>query len=271
MSLAKKIDAAPLLPENFSRWFSSRGWTPRAHQLELLSRARDGRSVLLIAPTGGGKTLAGFLPTLVELAERGAKPRRMVSTGKELRRSGGPAYALHLAAEGARRRHRAQPRDAGPRDGAADPHRNPHRRHADLEAPAPAPRSARHPAHHARAAGAAAGERRCAVSVRQPPARRARRAARAGHLQARRSAVAGPGAAVAARARPGDDRPVGDRGRAGGPQPLPGAAAGRRHAAAPISSSPTAAPSPMSPCCRPANTCPGPAIRRATPSRRSTS
>ena len=67
MSLAKKIDPAPLLPENFLRWFSSRGWSPRAHQLELLARARDGRSVLLIAPTGGGKTLAGFLPTLVEL------------------------------------------------------------------------------------------------------------------------------------------------------------------------------------------------------------
>src|SRR5438270_4046947 len=88
MSLAEKIETAPLLPENFSRWFASRGWTPRAHQLELLTRARDGRSVLLIAPTGGGKTLAGFLPTLVELAERGAKPRRMVST-KELRRSEG--------------------------------------------------------------------------------------------------------------------------------------------------------------------------------------
>src|SRR6186997_2229421 len=73
MSLAKKLDAAPLLPENFSRWFASRGWTPRAHQLELLSRARNGRSVLLIAPTGGGKTLAGFLPTLVELSERGEK------------------------------------------------------------------------------------------------------------------------------------------------------------------------------------------------------
>jgi ATP-dependent helicase Lhr and Lhr-like helicase len=96
MSLAKKIDAAPLLPENFSRWFSLRGWTPRAHQLELLSRARDGRSVLLIAPTGGGKTLAGFLPTLVELAERGAKPRRMVSTGQELRRSEG-LHTLYIS------------------------------------------------------------------------------------------------------------------------------------------------------------------------------
>jgi ATP-dependent Lhr-like helicase len=96
MSLAKKIDAAPLLPENFSRWFTSRGWTPRAHQLELLSRARDDRSVLLIAPTGGGKTLAGFLPTLVELDERGAKLRRMVSTGKELRRSEG-LHTLYIS------------------------------------------------------------------------------------------------------------------------------------------------------------------------------
>ena len=57
-----------LLPDVFLRWFESRGWTPRAHQLELLAKAEQGRSVLLIAPTGGGKTLAGFLPTLVELS-----------------------------------------------------------------------------------------------------------------------------------------------------------------------------------------------------------
>ena len=96
MNLAKKIDAAPLLPENFSRWFASRGWTPRAHQLELLSRARDGRSVLLIAPTGGGKTLAGFLPTLVELAERGAKSRRLVPTGRDLRHADG-LHTLYIS------------------------------------------------------------------------------------------------------------------------------------------------------------------------------
>ena len=57
------------LPDNFTRWFAQRGWTPRAHQLELLDVARAGRSALLIAPTGAGKTLAGFLPTLVELSE----------------------------------------------------------------------------------------------------------------------------------------------------------------------------------------------------------
>ena len=73
MTALERAAALPLLPETFSRWFAQRGWTPRAHQLELLARARDGRSVLLIAPTGGGKTLAGFLPTLVELDERGAQ------------------------------------------------------------------------------------------------------------------------------------------------------------------------------------------------------
>ena len=57
-------DVVRLLPEPFLRWFASRGWTPRAHQLELLAKARAGRSVLLIAPTGAGKTLAGFLPSL---------------------------------------------------------------------------------------------------------------------------------------------------------------------------------------------------------------
>jgi ATP-dependent Lhr-like helicase len=56
------------LPEIFTRWFAARGWAPRAHQLELLRVVRAGRSALLIAPTGAGKTLAGFLPTLVELS-----------------------------------------------------------------------------------------------------------------------------------------------------------------------------------------------------------
>ena len=69
------IAVLPELPEVFARWFAQRGWTPRAHQLELLGVARAGRSALLIAPTGAGKTLAGFLPTLVELSgghKRGA-------------------------------------------------------------------------------------------------------------------------------------------------------------------------------------------------------
>ena len=57
------------LPERFATWFRGQGWTPRPHQLAMLDAARAGESVLLIAPTGGGKTLAGFLPALVDLAE----------------------------------------------------------------------------------------------------------------------------------------------------------------------------------------------------------
>ncbi|KAK0332084.1 hypothetical protein LTR94_026317, partial [Friedmanniomyces endolithicus] len=42
--------------------------------MEMVDAARSGSHVLLTAPTGGGKTLAGFLPSLIDLAERGPKP-----------------------------------------------------------------------------------------------------------------------------------------------------------------------------------------------------
>ena len=58
------------LPQPFAGWFAAKGWSPRAHQLELLAKLQSGHSTLLIAPTGAGKTLAGFLPTLVDLAAR---------------------------------------------------------------------------------------------------------------------------------------------------------------------------------------------------------
>src|SRR5205814_10019904 len=65
---ASPAENASLLPDRFRRWFAARGWSPREHQLELLAKSREDRSALLIAPTGAGKTLAGFLPTLVELS-----------------------------------------------------------------------------------------------------------------------------------------------------------------------------------------------------------
>jgi ATP-dependent Lhr-like helicase len=59
------------LPPRLSTWFETQGWTLHPHQLSMLDRAQH-PSTLLIAPTGGGKTLAGFLPTLAELAENPA-------------------------------------------------------------------------------------------------------------------------------------------------------------------------------------------------------
>ncbi len=62
--------SADLLPPRFRDWFAAKGWQPRAHQLALVTKYNERRSTLLIAPTGAGKTLAGFLPTLIELADR---------------------------------------------------------------------------------------------------------------------------------------------------------------------------------------------------------
>jgi ATP-dependent Lhr-like helicase len=57
------------LPPAFRDWFAGHGWKPHPHQLEMMAAAQEGKSALLIAPTGGGKTLSGFLPSLVELAQ----------------------------------------------------------------------------------------------------------------------------------------------------------------------------------------------------------
>lgn len=61
------------LPEPFAGWFAQRGWQPRPHQLALVEAAAAGQSALLVAPTGAGKTLAGFLPSLLDLAQRGPR------------------------------------------------------------------------------------------------------------------------------------------------------------------------------------------------------
>ncbi|MGQ2929580.1 MAG: DEAD/DEAH box helicase, partial [Sphingopyxis sp.] len=56
------------LPQIFTDWFTARGWRVRRHQGDMLAAATRGEHALLVAATGAGKTLAGFLPTLVDLA-----------------------------------------------------------------------------------------------------------------------------------------------------------------------------------------------------------
>ncbi|MEX0316650.1 MAG: ligase-associated DNA damage response DEXH box helicase [Ruegeria sp.] len=58
----------PAIPAQITNWFSSKGWSIHPHQQAMFDRAGD-PATLLIAPTGGGKTMAGFLPTLADLAD----------------------------------------------------------------------------------------------------------------------------------------------------------------------------------------------------------
>ena len=51
------------LPDEITAWFAGRGWRPRSHQLKMLEAFAQGRHALLVADTGAGTTLAGFLPT----------------------------------------------------------------------------------------------------------------------------------------------------------------------------------------------------------------
>ena len=60
--------AEPALPAEIAAWFAARGWRVRRHQLEMLTADSEGRHALLVADTGAGKTLAGFLPTLAAFA-----------------------------------------------------------------------------------------------------------------------------------------------------------------------------------------------------------
>ena len=238
--------ATDALPKPFAEWFRAKGWTPRPHQLELLAKAAAGRSTLLIAPTGAGKTLAGFLPSLVALHAR----ERQETPGRRARHP----HALYLAAEGARRRYRAQPRGAGRRDRPEGEARNPHRRHLRRQAPASEAETAGHPAGDAGAGGPAAGRARRRPFLRRPRHRHLRRTARAGHQQARRSPLAGPGAAAHARAEPEDHRPLRHRRRS------------RRACAAGWCRSRPKAPERLrSPTSSPSTAAPNPTSRSSTP------
>ncbi|WP_017931125.1 ligase-associated DNA damage response DEXH box helicase [Robiginitomaculum antarcticum] len=64
------------VPDGFTDWFAAQGWALRDYQRHMISAYKARQNTLLIAPTGGGKTLAGFLPSLIELSgkDKAQKP-----------------------------------------------------------------------------------------------------------------------------------------------------------------------------------------------------
>ena len=61
------------LPDYVEKWFRSRGWRPHRYQNAMADAFVNRQSTLLIAPTGGGKTLSGFLPSLINCHEARAQ------------------------------------------------------------------------------------------------------------------------------------------------------------------------------------------------------
>ncbi|HEX7709373.1 MAG TPA: ligase-associated DNA damage response DEXH box helicase [Sphingomonadaceae bacterium] len=69
------MNPPPSLPPEIETWFAERGWRVRDHQRAMFAAAQAGKHALLVADTGAGKTLAGFLPTLAEFCpSQGALP-----------------------------------------------------------------------------------------------------------------------------------------------------------------------------------------------------
>ncbi len=71
---------AQIIPASIQDWFWERDWTIRPYQQRMVEQFRKGRDTLLIAPTGGGKTLAGFLASLCDLADKPADAKPALHT-----------------------------------------------------------------------------------------------------------------------------------------------------------------------------------------------
>lgn len=73
IDLGKQTPKNKLADHPLTHWLQNKGWNWFPHQLETLDAAQNSKNILLCAPTGAGKTLSGFLPSLVELNSLGGK------------------------------------------------------------------------------------------------------------------------------------------------------------------------------------------------------
>jgi ATP-dependent Lhr-like helicase len=57
----------PSIPTYILNWFAQRDWQMHAYQKKMFTALKNLKSTLLIVPTGGGKTLASFLPSISDI------------------------------------------------------------------------------------------------------------------------------------------------------------------------------------------------------------
>lgn len=69
-SQTEKRIGPKIIPQVFEDWFGHQGWAIRDYQRDMVQAFNQKQDTLLIAPTGGGKTLAGFMASLVDLQEK---------------------------------------------------------------------------------------------------------------------------------------------------------------------------------------------------------
>ena len=66
-AINNRHEECKVLPSVFQHWFEQRGWQLRDYQQQVLAATAKHNNVLVTAATGAGKTLAGFLPSLIDL------------------------------------------------------------------------------------------------------------------------------------------------------------------------------------------------------------
>ena len=95
-SPAAPADIKPARTPTPAQWMAARGWKPFAFQREVWRALREGRSGLLHATTGSGKTYAVWLGALAQLAGSKKRPAALAATERARRSAAPPLTVLWL-------------------------------------------------------------------------------------------------------------------------------------------------------------------------------